>query len=85
MGTDFEHLGTIRDMALANPHRVEPTFRCPDCCDTQFITRVDSRGRVYGRRCRCLLEQIENKPKSILEFKARGRECQIEPDEGIPF
>jgi hypothetical protein len=79
-------LQNILEFVAVDPNHVEPTFRCPICCDTCFTTRVDSKGRVYGSKCKCLLEAIANKPKdAALQFRGKAKERPLDDGEGIPF
>jgi hypothetical protein len=65
---------------LARPDYEEPTFKCPACCDTGFLTSRHQNGLVYGSKCSCLLAEIAKKPKR--QLKLRGR--QNVDDDGMP-
>jgi hypothetical protein len=78
-------LESLRDEALSNPDLIEPTFRCYKCRDTQFITRVDSKGRVYGSKCDCLRGDIADKVRdSALRFVDKHRPRRPQGDD-VPF
>lgn len=82
----IERLREAVATALARPDYQEPTFKCHYCCDTQFLTRADSKGRVFGSPCECLLTARANKPKiEAVKFRGRGSDRPIVEDEGIPF
>ena len=82
----IERLQALAEAAMAHPDWSEPTFRCPDCKDTQFIIREDSKGRKFGRRCRCLELEIASKPKdTVIKFSPRVVDSPIDDDEGLPF
>ena len=84
--TTLERLKLTAEEAVNRPGYQEPTFRCPICCDVRYVTRVDSRGRVFGSPCDCLLDERANKPKiEAVKFRGRERQRPIEDDDGIPF